>query len=133
MCFFTNLNQEKPHRDSYLRGKKGVFFRYQCNFKIASGVPTFFFPFFFLVSIPFVIFALLFNLLRSRNSDPGSHSRPFSPPLHFGSCLSFYREKTSALSSLVAQRRIASNSWFGRKGCVYRDSCTGAHSIQNLR
>ena len=32
---------------------------------------------FFLIS--FIIFALLFSLPPSRNSDPGSHSRLFSP------------------------------------------------------
>ena len=31
-------------------------------------------------SIPFIIFALLFSLPPSRNSDPGSRSRLFSPP-----------------------------------------------------
>ena len=56
--------------------------------------------------IPFIIFALLFSLPPSRNSDPGSHSRVFSPPtpLRFVPCI-FYREKISALSSLVDSRR----------------------------
>ena len=47
---------------------------------------------FFLSSFfPFIIFALLFSLPPSRNSnsDPGSHSRLFSPPIHYGSCLAF--------------------------------------------
>ena len=62
-------------------------------------------------SIPFIIFARLFSLppISSRNSDPGSRSRLFFPPTHY-SCsfraLHFYREKISALSSLVDSRRI---------------------------
>ena len=44
----------------------------------------FFFP------IPFVVFALLFSLPPSRNSDPGSHSRLFVPHTHCGSCLAFF-------------------------------------------
>ena len=31
----------------------------------------------------------LYSLPPSRNSDPGSHSRLFSPPTHYGSCLAF--------------------------------------------
>ena len=46
---------------------------------------------FFFFSIPFTSFALLFSLPPSRNSDPGSHSRLFSPPTHYGSCLAFFR------------------------------------------
>ena len=37
-----------------------------------------------------MIFALLFSLPPSRNSDPGSHSRLFSPPTHYGSCLACF-------------------------------------------
>ena len=33
--------------------------------------------------------------INSRNSDPGSHSRLFSPPTHYGPCLAFLsREDT---------------------------------------
>ena len=47
-------------------------------------------------------FALLFSLPPSRNSDPGSHSRLFSPDTHNGSCLAFLsREDFPAPSSLV--------------------------------
>ena len=46
--------------------------------------------------IPFIIFALLFSLPPSRNSDPGSHGRLFSTTVRV---LHFYREKISALSS----------------------------------
>ena len=58
-------------------------------------------------SIPFIIFALLFSLppINSRNSDPGSHSRLFSLPTTVRA-LHFYREKISALFSLVDSRRI---------------------------
>ena len=51
----------------------------------------FFFP------IPFIIFALLFSLPPSRNSDPGSHSRLFSPLPTTVPALRFLREKISAL------------------------------------
>ena len=61
--------------------------------------------FVFVYLIPFIAFVLLVLLRLSRNSDPGSHGRLVSPlpttvPVHF------YREKTSALSSLVDSRRI---------------------------
>ena len=42
----------------------------------------------------------------SPNSDPGSQQALLPPP-HYGSCLHFYREKTSTLASLVDSRRIA--------------------------
>ena len=59
-------------------------------------------------SIPFMMFALLFSLPASRNSDPGSHSRLFSPPTIFAvRALHFYRDKISALSSLVDSHRTA--------------------------
>ena len=63
--------------------------------------------FFFFLIIPFITFALLSSLPPSRNADPGSHSRLFSPPcpLRFVPCI-FYRENISALSSLVDSRRI---------------------------
>ena len=63
--------------------------------------------FFFFGAISFII-ALLFSLPPRRNSDPGSHSRLFSPlPLHYGSCLSFLSREdiNSTLSSLVDSRR----------------------------
>ena len=62
-------------------------------------------------STPFNIFALLFSLRPSRSSDPESHSRPFSPPLHYGSCLAFpSREDVSP----VFPRRFASNCAYPR-------------------
>ena len=65
---------------------------------------TYFILFYF--SIPLITFALLFSLPPSRNSDPGSHSRLFSPPHTTVRALLFDREKISALSSLVDSRRI---------------------------
>ena len=68
-----------------------------------------FFFFFFFGSIPFIIFALLFSHPPSRNSEPGSHSREAAsfPPLPtMVRAMRFYREKISALSSLVDSRRI---------------------------
>ena len=62
----------------------------------------YFFPFF---SIPFIIFALLFSLPPSRNSDQGSHSRLFPPPPYYGSCLAIL-SRGDFSSSLVDSRRI---------------------------
>ena len=59
------------------------------------------------VPIPFIVFALFFSSPPSRNSDPGSHGRLFSPLPATVHALQFYREKISALSSLVDSRRIA--------------------------
>ena len=58
----------------------------------------------FFFSIPF-IFALSFSLPPCRNSDPGSHSRLFSPPTHYGSCLAFFSREDFS-SSLVDSCRI---------------------------
>ena len=66
---------------------------------------------FFFFSIPFVIFALLFSLHPSRNSDPGSNSKLFSPPTHYGSCLAFLsREDFSSFFP----RRLASDCAYPR-------------------
>ena len=63
------------------------------------------------MSIPFIIFALLFSLPPSRNSDPGSHSMLFSPPTHYGSCLVFLsREDFSSFFP----RGLASNCAYPR-------------------
>ena len=65
-------------------------FRVSSQFLTKKGqasIPSFFL---FLFPIPFIIFALLFSLLPSRNSDPGSHRRLFSAPAHYGSCLAFF-------------------------------------------
>ena len=59
--------------------------------------------FFFL--IPFMIFAFPCSLPR-RNSDPGSHSRLFSPLPSTVRALHFYRENSLAVASLVDPRRI---------------------------
>ena len=57
-------------------------------------------------SLPFIIFALLFSLPPSRNSDPGPHSRLFSPLPNTVRALHFCRDKISSLSSLADSRRI---------------------------
>ena len=74
---------------------------------VVRCVTTRFFLFYF-ICIPFIVFAPLFSLpsINSRNSDPGSHSRLFSPLPTTVRALHFYREKTSALSFLVDSRRI---------------------------
>ena len=48
----------------------------------------------------------MFSLPPSRNSDPGSHSRRFSPLPTAVRALPFYRDNISALSSLVDSRLI---------------------------
>ena len=62
---------------------------------------VFFFVFFpsHLLSPPF------YSLPPNRNSDPGSHSRLFSLPTHYGSCLALFPRKDFS-SSLVDSRRI---------------------------
>ena len=57
----------------------------------------------YIFSIPFIIFALLFSLPPGRNSDPGGSSPPLPTAVR---ALHFYREKISALPSLVDSRRI---------------------------
>ena len=57
--------------------------------------------------IPFIVFALLFSLPPSRNSDPGSHSILFSPPPHYGSCLAFLSREDF---SFFFPRRLASHA-----------------------
>ena len=59
--------------------------------------------------LPFIIFALLSPSHYSRNSDPRSQSRRCSPLHTVVRSLHFYRDKTSALSSLVESRRITPN------------------------
>ena len=59
-----------------------------------------------LLFFPYHLLSSFYSLPPSRNSDSGSHSRLFFPPTHYGSCLAFFREKISALSSLVDSHRI---------------------------
>ena len=67
------------------------------------------FVFLFFFATTLIMFALLFPLPLTRNSNPGSHSRLFFPsPLRTVRALHFYREKISALSPLVDSRRIVS-------------------------
>ena len=99
--------KHKGYRDIWWHNQRFLHSRIRpeaCGVYISSCAGrTFFFVFF---PIPFFIFALLFSLPPSRNSDPGSHSRLFSPltttvTAYYGTCLAFYREKESTLSSLV--------------------------------
>ena len=64
------------------------------------------FPFFFPHPVYYLRLSIPYLVSPSRNSDPGPHCRLFSPPTHDGSCLAFFREKISALSSLVDSHRI---------------------------
>ena len=68
--------------------------------------PFFIFFCLFLFPISSIIFALLFSLPPSRNSDPGSHGRLFSTSTHYGSCLAFLSRED--FSSFLP-RRLASN------------------------
>ena len=60
--------------------------------------------YFYFFPHPFIVFARLFSLPPSRNSDRGSHSRLFSPPTHYGSCRAFLSREDFS-SSLVDSRR----------------------------
>ena len=85
----------------------GIWKPNMANQPPSTPVQGCFFLFFF--PIPFIVFALLLSLPPSRNSDPGSHRRLFSPPPHCGSCLAFLsREKLSF------PRRLASNCAYPR-------------------
>ena len=65
------------------------------------------YPKFFFFPVPFIIFALLFSMPPSGNSDPGSHSRPFFSVHTAVRGLHFYLEKTPFNMSFP--RRLASN------------------------
>ena len=54
--------------------------------------------------IPFSIFAFIFSLPPSRNSDSGSHRKFFYPLPTTARALHSYREKISRVSSLVVSR-----------------------------
>ena len=70
-------------------------------------------PFFF--PMPCIIFALLFSLPPSLDSDPGSYGRLFSPPTHYGSCLALLsREDFSSFFP----RRLASNYAYPRQALI---------------
>ena len=85
-----------------LGGKKVLMWR-QHYYILPSSL--FFFRLVF--SIPFIVFALLFSLPPSRNSDPGSHNRLFSPHTHYGPCLAFLSREDFSSFSLVDSRGIA--------------------------
>ena len=89
-----NAVQPTPVKMSQLTPKSPVFFHVETLYYV------------YLFPIPFITFALLFSLPPSRNSDPGSHSRVFSPLPTTVRASHFYREKTSALSSLVDSLRV---------------------------
>ena len=55
------------------------------------------------------------SLPPSRNSDPGSQSRPFSPPHHYGKCLAFLSRQDF---SCFFPRRLASIKIEASVGCV---------------
>ena len=68
----------------------------------------------FIFPIPLIILALLSSLPPGRNSDPGSHTRLFSPLPATVRSLHFYRE-ISALASLVDLCLFLSSV----KGCTH--------------
>ena len=63
-----------------------------------------------ILEVLFIVSALLFSLPPGHNSDPGSHSRLFSPLPNTVRALHFYREKSPALSSSIDSRRIVRNT-----------------------
>ena len=72
------------------------------------NINTYWYPFFcssHLSCSPFCSFSFL-RRINSHNSDPGSHSRLFSPLPTTVRAFHFCREMASALSSLVDLRRI---------------------------
>ena len=74
-----------------------------------DSIPRLYVIFIYLLLIflhPIYYLPLLFSLPPSLNSDPGSHGRLFFPLSTTVRALHFYREKISALSSLVDSRRI---------------------------
>ena len=74
---------------------------------MSALVKTHFYVFVFSHPIRFLrTFSFSFFLPR-RNSDPGSLNRALLPLPHYGACLHFCREKTSAFSSLVDSHRIS--------------------------
>ena len=107
LCFLISSRNSNPGSHSRLfsplssRTVRALHF-FSRDFNTWYIITRFLFFSFFLFSIPFIIFALLFSLRPSRNSNPGSHSRLFSPPAHyplrFVPCI-FFREKIPALPS----------------------------------
>ena len=89
-------------------------------------------------SIPFIIFALRFFLPPSPNSDPGSHSRLFPLPTHYGSFLAFFIKRRFqlflpsstrvelCLPTLGALRGFLSFFFFF---CKYIQNCTSKFHI----
>ena len=75
----------------------------QWSYLSTSSLPGIASTFFFFFFDP--IYYLRRSILPpSRNSDPGSHSRLFYPPTHYGSCLAFLSREDFS-SSLVDSRR----------------------------
>ena len=99
-----------PPKNGFLRKCVGLIRSPKTKKKCCAtqnGLPVAFLFFVFCFSIPFTISTLLFPLPPSRNSDPGSHSRLFSPSTHYGLCLAFLsREYFRSFFTLVDSRRI---------------------------
>ena len=74
-------------------------------------------------------FSFSFSVPR-RSSDPGSLSRlALFPPPRYGTCLHFYREKSSALSSLVDSHRSTKSSLTRRPNL---SRCTNQQHIPSI-
>ena len=77
------------------------------QFRYVRDLPFFFFFFFSSCSSHLLSSTFLLSLPpNSRNSDPVSHSRLFSPPHHYGSILALSSREHFQLSFLVDSRRI---------------------------
>ena len=75
-------------------------------------------------SIAFIyllVFALLLSLPPSRNSDPGSHSRLFSPPTHYGSCLAFISREDITSYDLVIIDNNVTRQFTSIRVCVWKN------------
>ena len=80
----------------------------------------------FISPIPLIVLALPFSLPPSRNSDPGSHSRLFSPPTHYVSCFAFVsreyfisffpRRLASVCGALISNCAVARAQHSGNNG-----------------
>ena len=93
-----------------------------------------------LFSIPFICLRPSFlppirptRYVDSRNSDPGSRSRLFSPLPAMVRALQFYREKISGLSCLIDSRRIVPTHATRSKQFILSFFCSQINAISPRR
>ena len=111
-CCSCSATYHKKKRYTYLLYASARFFFVFCFHPICYLHPSCYPPLLVVTQIRGHILItgssspFLLSPAPSRNSDPGSHSRLFSPLPTTMRAFHFSREKTSALSSLVDSRRI---------------------------